>query len=479
MRISTTFPTYFIANCIVLSLTTSAHSGDDQPFTITPLVLEGDYVTDDRTVIAINKVAINNFGEWIVEARTDGFFDCIDVLLRGGKMILNECGTLDEPEGATIFNFGSVNINNSGNSVLEIDFLANDSFQGIYVNTDLLLKDGDISTAEDFIPGTTYKSFFGIKVNNNNPPQILVNTEVEVADNYELDALVIITPMADGHGITETVVAKTGDILPGQTEPIISIINYYSGLYAMNDAGDVMFGALLENPDWFYVVYINGMLVAEDEGPSPIKGRNWNRLGVRANVDINNRGDYVLQGGIDGDSASNVLIARNGKKLVQEGDVLPGTNGAPIRPAFFLPVLINDLGQVLWQGLWDNPDDDSVLKGLLLDLNFLIREGVPTQEGFVFKSIAPGIFSQIYAMSDNGRYIIFQAILQDGTDGAFLIDFGAPCPWDLDDNGFVGTSDLLELFTQWGTDGSADFDDNGYVGTSDLLILFANWGPCE
>lgn len=53
------------------------------------------------------------------------------------------------------------------------------------------------------------------------------------------------------------------------------------------------------------------------------------------------------------------------------------------------------------------------------------------------------------------------------------------CDEDLDDNGSVGTSDLLELFAQWGTDGSADFDGSGSVGTSDLLILFANWGPCK
>ncbi|MCH8824601.1 MAG: hypothetical protein IH984_13955 [Planctomycetes bacterium] len=54
-----------------------------------------------------------------------------------------------------------------------------------------------------------------------------------------------------------------------------------------------------------------------------------------------------------------------------------------------------------------------------------------------------------------------------------------PCPWDLDDNNSVGTSDLLELFAQWGTAGTADFDGSGSVGTADLLILFANWGPCS
>ncbi len=55
---------------------------------------------------------------------------------------------------------------------------------------------------------------------------------------------------------------------------------------------------------------------------------------------------------------------------------------------------------------------------------------------------------------------------------------GDPCPWDLDGSGAVSTGDLLILFSQWGTDGTADFDDSGLVGTGDLLILFVNWGPC-
>ncbi len=53
-----------------------------------------------------------------------------------------------------------------------------------------------------------------------------------------------------------------------------------------------------------------------------------------------------------------------------------------------------------------------------------------------------------------------------------------PCPWDLDGSGSVGTGDLLALFTQWGTKGSADFNADGIVSTADLLILFTNWGPC-
>ena len=52
------------------------------------------------------------------------------------------------------------------------------------------------------------------------------------------------------------------------------------------------------------------------------------------------------------------------------------------------------------------------------------------------------------------------------------------CPWDIDNSGSVGVGDLLMMFAQWGTPGSADFNNDGIVNTSDLLILLANWGAC-
>ena len=59
-----------------------------------------------------------------------------------------------------------------------------------------------------------------------------------------------------------------------------------------------------------------------------------------------------------------------------------------------------------------------------------------------------------------------------------------PCPWDLDDNGSVGGTDLLSLLTNWGPYKPCppfkpmDFDQNCSVGGTDLLALLTNWGPC-
>jgi len=53
----------------------------------------------------------------------------------------------------------------------------------------------------------------------------------------------------------------------------------------------------------------------------------------------------------------------------------------------------------------------------------------------------------------------------------------APALGDLDANGGVGVSDLLNLLSEWGaTHTSADLDGNGVVSVGDLLIVLSNWG---
>jgi hypothetical protein len=50
-------------------------------------------------------------------------------------------------------------------------------------------------------------------------------------------------------------------------------------------------------------------------------------------------------------------------------------------------------------------------------------------------------------------------------------------PGDVNGDGFVNTTDLLELLASWGTCGGcpADLNGDGFVNTADLLILLANW----
>jgi len=76
---------------------------------------------------------------------------------------------------------------------------------------------------------------------------------------------------------------------------------------------------------------------------------------------------------------------------------------------------------VLWFGEWDDPSPERET-GLFVDDTLLVRTGVTTVGGRVIDELP--MFQETSAISPNGRYVIFEADLDDGTNGAFLIDRG-------------------------------------------------------
>jgi len=80
-----------------------------------------------------------------------------------------------------------------------------------------------------------------------------------------------------------------------------------------------------------------------------------------------------------------------------------------------------------------------------------------------------------------GRYAYHCHILEH-EDHEMMRQFEAlpPCPWDLDFDDQVATTDFLSLLAQWGSapGGPPDFDGDGSVGVTDFLDLLAHWGAC-
>jgi hypothetical protein len=132
------------------------------------------------------------------------------------------------------------------------------------------------------------------------------------------------------------------------------------------------------------------------------------------------------------------------------------------------------------------------------------------ESGWLSVSVAPAISLEVtYTYSRSldmaisnwdgsiGNYLYYSFLFDDCNenglaDGCEIADGSADdvngngvpdeceCPWDLDESGSVGTSDLLTLLAAWGSNpgGPPDFNGDGNVGTADLLELLANWGPC-
>lgn len=473
----------FIIACAGLALALSTPARAGVSYKLTTLVIEGDEVPGVGFITSVDNIAVNNLGQWLVECDTDNpDTDADSVLLSNGALYLREGQPIDPPP-ATLGSFDSVTLNSGGNSGFNFFLentggLSNDS--GVYYGQTLVIQEGDAVNLPEFSVGTLYIGFFDVKINDSN--RLLITASI---DDPEIPTTVdraIIT--VDQDGTNGAVLAKEGDILPGQID---AVTDFLTGPHAtdINTSGDVMYVADLAGDAAVDIaVYINQQLVAQEGSPAPIAGRNWATLGS-AKVDLANTGNYLISGGLDGDAATNLVIADRTGKIAQEGD-----SPADIAPFMLTsfgsgPVSISDRDQVLWFGDW-NDADTSIDTGLFMNQHLLIQEGVSVIDGRLVNTVR-GI-EDGYKMSPNGRFIIAELVVVHETlglvDTAVLIEF---CEGDVDFDGDVGQADLGILLSSYGLcpgqqgyDAAANLDSaDPCITQADLGILLSRYGlPC-
>ncbi|MBI5865686.1 MAG: hypothetical protein HZB38_14485 [Planctomycetes bacterium] len=465
---------------LAFSVAAGAVAASAETITLSPLVLDNQEVPEIGFVTSIDNLAINDHGQWIVEVDTDFPDTNTDgALIRTGSPYLREGDALAAPAGTNIDSFDSVTLNNSGQSGWNF-FLGNATTgtdSGIFWGDQLVIQEGDLSAAPQFSPGTPYIGFFEVKINNANDMMVLASVDDPVIATTVDRALVHLTLNPDGSLAGEDVLYKEGDVLPGQVEAVADFLTGPHN-FAFNDAGQTMFVAdLTGDTTHDLAVYIDSTRIAQEGEPSPVTGRNWSSLGT-ARVGLNRFGQFVHTGTLAGDTATDNVIVSSRGVVKQEGDPI----GAFTFTGFGSgPVLISDQGRVLWYGAWN--DVSTTNEGLFLDDTLLVHEGVTTVEGVVVQTLR-GI-QDGYAMSANGRYVIFEATLADGRDGAFQIELSA-CPGEIAGDSMTDLSDLAALLASFGSCAgqsnfvvAADLDFDGCITLSDLATLLSAFGlPC-
>lgn len=394
-----------------------------QPYPVASLVLEGDNVPGVGNVTSIANVAVNDLGDWLVEADTDNAnTDADSVLLLNGVLLLREGDALTAPVGATLDSFDSVGLNGNGDSGWNffIDGPPTTEDSGIYFNTTLVIQESDASTAAGFSAGTNYIGFFDAKLNDSNEAIVVASVDDPNIPSSVDRALVKLELDGAGALLSETVLAKEGDILPGQTAAVTELgTDAHESM--INQAGQVLFNADLVGD--IGIVYLDSTVIVREGDISPIAGRRFDAVTGRG-LDLNNLGNVVYKADLDGATTDDYLIMRDDEVFVREGDGLAAI-GAFSFVTFGLtsgPVRIDDSTNVFWFGDWDDPDT-TVDTGLFLNDLLLVQEGVTIVDGNTMGTLANGV--DAFALSENGRYAIFEGTLQNGTNGAFMIEIEA------------------------------------------------------
>ena len=431
----------FIPALLLLPLVAITSFADDSFSTIiSSALIEGDIVAGVGAVESIENLAVNSNGDWMVEANTDfANADEDGVLVLNGDVLLREgiVGGIDAPANSFVDFFDGISINDKGNGGfnLFIDPLASNADSGVYLNDMLIIQESDIATAEDLSPGTPYIGFFDAKINNHNVIMIIASIDDPAIDTSVDRAIVL----ADTVNETQSVIAKEEQLLPGQTTRTVDDFGTGPHSSAFNDSGQVLYIAELSgDASADNAVYLNDVLIAQEGSSSPDETRLYDFLADRG-LDLNNHGDYVFKANLSGDTTTDDVIIFNDSIFKQEGDAAVdgfaltgfGLAGGPVR--------VGDNGNILWFGEWDNPNTDND-SGLFINDRLIVEEGVTEINGLVVDTINNG--TDAFAMSSDGSWAIFEATLNGGINGAFLIEIDNVLLGDLNLDGIV---DLLDV----------------------------------
>lgn len=405
---------------------------------ITTLVKAGDPVAGVGNASSIGNLAVNNSGDWLLEIDTDAATAADLVLVKGGSLLLREGQSLPGvPAGSvTLSSFDAVNYNNAGvfagNIFLNGATTSTDS--GVYQNSNLVMQESTISIAPEFSANTPYVGWFETKLNNSGQKLVMASVDDPAITSTVDRAIVLWNVGPTGTLLSEKVLAKEGDILPGHTQ---AAADFGTGPhdFDFNDAGVAMFsvdGAGATADD--FALYVGDTKVAQESGPSPVAGRTWGTAGLGSSrVALNNTGGHAYTGTLDSsNTADDLVIIRNNNKFIQEGDTLPAIGGVFTFTAFGSgPIDLDDNGNLLWFGDW-NDTDTTKDTGLFLNDQLLVQEGVTQIDGMTVFSIS-GV-EDGFRISDNGAFVIFEATLA-GTagnlNGAFMIAIPEPASLSL------------------------------------------------
>ena len=277
--------------------------------------------------------------------------------------------------------------------------------------------------APDLSPGTPLIGFFDVKVNA--AGALLVTASVDdpaIPTTVDRALYVWTTDPNAGGVVTSTLIAAEGDVLPGQA---VALSDFGTGPHetAIDAAGDVLFA--VDIPGGLDAIYFwDGSFteIAQEGDPSPVAGRNWAVL-TSTSLDLSGTGGVVFRGTLTGDSTTDSVLVQDGTVLIQEGDTLPAIGGVFTFTSFGTgPLEVGASGDVLWYGDWNDPDT-TVDAGLFLNHDLLVQEGVTSVPGLGVIATLRGV-EDGYHMSDDGRFVVFEAVLASGLDGAFLIETG-------------------------------------------------------
>ncbi len=413
------------------------------PAAQTPVVL----VARDETVPGVGNVteilnfAINDAGEWLAHVLTDAAADP-EVVLRDGFLSLRQGTILGKPVGSRIASFRSLNIDAQGNSLWDLGIGTNsavpeDLSSGIFYNAKLIangetanppnnpLAPGMFMNLPGYGRSARWLRFNGV-VKANNKNQLVVGCVIDdpsitgAAD----DALVLLTVDSQGNILSSVDIAHELGTVAALNSPVSASngLPLTQGVgFDINDRGDVLWQVRTTGPT---AVMLNETVLVRG-GDVAIPGFTWGGV-FNSRLALNDRGDWAMINGLsNGPQNQRGLMTVNKTAFLRER-----SSFAAITPSLIsgwgnnAPVLLANTGEPFYRLEWTGPAETNL--GILYGKEVLARKGVTRVQELFISDMPDG--ADAIAISPGGRYLLYEADMEDGQNFLVLLDIGRVTP---------------------------------------------------
>jgi hypothetical protein len=332
------------------ALAAPAFAGDELS---TALVLQGEVLGSLGVANSFGDLDVNDNGDWVIGVSGDTLSLNNSALVSNGQILATEGDVLTALPGVFLNVIGDVGIDDAGEVYYDAGLSGAPLNALLNATADaVLVEEGDMFLGLGIPAGYQLAEVSRFQLFGNN--DFIADALFEEIANPGVFADGIVRFSDDGvvGGLSATGVVFEGDLVAGGSGTLKSISSGNHSL-ATNSAGLALYVAGT-TPDEFtpltYSIALESTVVVTEGTPSPIPGRTWSDLAV-ASVALNDNNDVAWEGRISGSSADNSLLVKNGQKVAQRGDAVPGLPGPTLLDFNNLPLYLSDAGELLWCGV--------------------------------------------------------------------------------------------------------------------------------
>lgn len=449
---------------------------------IQALVLAGDTVPGaPGTMAGVLDVAVANDGQWISRVSMTTPSGGVETAILNGAAVLIEDDVLFDPPGLLVQRFDDMEVSPDGTIWwnIDTDAGATDDFI-LYRNLVQLAREGAGVQDPNAAAGTIWKDFDGFRLNTENDLLVLGDIDSPLIPSGSDPALVLQQFDDNGVLIAETIILQEDDPIPSTINDEVLDVGTNSGAHDVDHSVGhwIAYVRADSGGNNDETILVDNQLIAREGSPGPEIGSLWDSLNNNA-VSINNDGDFVFRGTIQEIGGPQFdAIFLNGEQHITEGDPVDGLGVNFASFGTNTPILMSEAGDIVFYGKTDDTNtgaDD----GYFRNTRMLVQEGTTQVGSSSIGNLVTG--PNALNFSSNGRYVIFEAFLGNGTNGVFLIDLGLaeeiePC------DPTAGTLRLSEGLPILGETVSFEIDGEQEFGVTPFFFLSADpvvgWPPC-